>query len=132
MPIKVKQEITNLLKPYQWLIPGWCQRVHIMYNPLGNEEGVLLTCVNRYDYREVIITFFPLFFTNREDKDEDLLHELLHVFVSVITDYAKDCLNRLVPADEAPKFRETLFEELRIREESFVQDLAHCLAARLT
>lgn len=50
---------------------------------------------------------------------------------AVLANYAYDTISLLVPADDAPKFRESLLEELRVRHESMVQDLAHCLAGKL-
>jgi hypothetical protein len=86
-----------------------------------------------YEYRKAELTFYPLFLGETEDqRKEHVIHDMLHIFTSVMTDYAYTTIDRLVPEEEAPKFREALLEELRQRNESCVQDLAHCLNLHLT
>ena len=131
IPSTVKRELVKELKPFEWLVPGWCQEVGVTWNPQGPPDGTIITCASMYEYRKVQLTFYPLFLSEIGDRREHVIHDLLHAFVSVLCDFAFDTIDRLVPHEEAPKFREALLEELRVRNESCVQDLAHCLAGKL-
>jgi hypothetical protein len=132
VPPGIKKEIQAELKALQWLIPSWCQYLYINWNPTGSNDGTLIFCNTMYEYRNVRLTFCPLFLEETDRRREHVIHDLLHGFAAPLADYAYDTIDRLVTADEAPKFRDSLLEELRVRNESFVQDLAHCLAAKLT
>lgn len=131
VPALIAKQLKKELKPYAWLVPGWCQRVYVSWASPGSSDGILITSNTLYEYRSVKLTFFPQFFDQAEGRQEHILHDLLHAFAAPLVDYAYDTIDRLVPPEEAPKFRDSLLEELRVRNESFVQDLAHCLAAKL-
>lgn len=131
VPAVAARALKKELKAYEWLVPGWCQRVHVDWASQGSNDGTLITSTTLYEYRAVKLTFFPQFFDEVGNKQEHVIHDLLHAFAAPLTDYAFDTIDRLVPPEEAPKFREALLEELRVRNESFVQDLAHCLAQKL-
>lgn len=132
IPATVKRELVKALKPYEWLVPAWCQEVFVSWNPVGGNDGTVITSSSMYEYRRVALTFYPLFLSEEGNRAEHVIHDLLHAFVSVVSDFAYDTIDRLVPPEEAPKFREALLEELRQRNESCVQDLAHCLNLHLT
>jgi len=131
VPPAIKRELQRELKKYEWLVPKWCQYIYVEWNPVGSNDGTLITCHTMYEYRNARLTFCPLFFGETERRTEHVIHDLLHAFAAPLADFAYDTINRLVPAEEAPKFRDSLLEELRVRNESFVQDLAHCLAQKL-
>lgn len=132
IPPSIKRELVKALKPYEWLVPDWCQEVFVAWNPHGGNESTVITSSSMYEYRRVALTFYPLFLSEEGNRAEHVIHDLLHAFVSVVSDFAYDTIDRLVPPEEAPKFREALLEELRQRNESCVQDLAHCLNLHLT
>lgn len=131
IPPVVKGEIQRELEKLRWLIPGWCQRVHIAFDEDGNQRGVLISCSVMYEYRSIRLLFYPAFLSEGDRKFEHVIHDLLHGFSAVLVDYAETKINLLVPEDEAPKFRAALLDEMRIRHESFVQDLAFALAKKL-
>jgi len=131
VPPAVAKQLKAELKPFEWLVPGWCQRVYIGWEPKGSDQSYLITCNSAYEYRQVRLTFYPEFLSQGDERAEHIMHDLLHGFAATLADYAWDTIERLVPAEEAPKLRATLLEELKMRHESFVQDLAHCLAQRL-
>lgn len=132
MPATVKREIVKALKPFEWLVPDWCQEVFVLWNEQGGNDGIVISSAVMYEYRQVALTFYPLFLSEEENKTEHIIHDLLHAFVSILSDYAHRTIEQLVPKEEAPKFREALLEELRMRDESCVQDLAHCITRHLT
>lgn len=130
IPDSVKAELARQLVGYAWLVPGWCQRVFVGWQEKGDDKGTLVSCSAMYEYRNIRLTFYPAFLSEGELQPEHVIHDLLHGFTSVMADYAHDRINLLVPESEAPKFRESLLDELRVRHESFVQDLAFCLAQK--
>lgn len=132
IPPSIKRELAKAVKPYGWLIPSWCQLVQVNWHPTG-KDTILISCAIMYEYRQAELTFYPLFLSEPEDRrKEHVIHDMLHIFMSVVSDYAYATIDRLVPEEEAPKFREALLDELRQRNESCVQDLAHCLNLHLT
>lgn len=131
IPPVIQAEIAEQLAQLEWLIPGWCQRVFIRWCADGDKEGTLIDCVAMYEYRKVYLTFYPRFLSQGERRLEDTIHDLLHCFSCVLADYADAQIKELLPEDTDPKFRASLLEEMRIRHESFVQDLAYCLAKKL-
>lgn len=131
IPKVIVKELRQELKAYEWLIPDWCQRVYVDWAEQGSTDGTLITCQTAYEYRNARLTFYPQFLSEGDQKAEHIIHDLLHGFTSVLANYAYDTISLLVPPEDAPKFRESLLDELRIRHESMVQDLAHCLRQKL-
>jgi hypothetical protein len=131
IPKVIVKELRQELKAYDWLIPDWCQRVYVDWAEQGSTDGTLITCQTSYEYRNARLTFYPQFLSEGDQKAEHIIHDLLHGFTSVLANYAYDTISLLVPPEDAPKLRESLLEELRIRHESMVQDLAHCLGRKL-
>ena len=58
-----------------------------------------------------------------EFKRESLIHELMHLFVAPLADYAREMARTLIPEDEAKKFNRATLEQIRERGESVTQDL---------
>lgn len=131
IPKVIAKELRQELKDYEWLIPSWCQHIHVDWAEQGSTEGTLITCQTSYEYRNARLTFYPQFLSEGDQRAEHVVHDLLHGFTAVLANYAYDTISLLVPPEDAPKFRESLLEELRIRHESMVQDLAHCLVGKL-
>jgi len=65
-----------------------------------------------------------------QDQAKELLHELLHIPLSLIADYARDQINILCPTDEAARFNKTMLNTLAERHESATQDLTKAIYAR--
>lgn len=131
VPALIEAELAKHLAPLEWLIPGWCQVVHVYWQEQGGVPDATITCRTEYEYRRVALTFYPAFLSQKDLQYEQLIHDLLHAFSSIAIDYAEEAIKLLVPENEAPKFREHLLRELHTRTESFTQDLAHCLARKL-
>jgi hypothetical protein len=131
VPELIQTELKQKLEPLEWLIPGWCQIVHIHWQEQAGLQDALITCRTDYQYRRVVLTFYPAFLSQKELQFEQLIHDLLHAFSGIAIDFADETIKLLVPENEAPKFREHLLRELGERTEAFTQDLAHCLAMKL-
>lgn len=121
--------IEPLVTRYSALLPSWAQLVYVRMDEAGDGNGTTIECRASYSYREFCMTFHPGFLAQPpESHKTQVIHEILHASSCVLADWARDTINLLVPESEAPKFRESLLEELRQRHESFVQDLAIRLA----
>lgn len=129
IPAAVRPEIDKFLLPLEWLVPAWCHSLWITWDEEGRNGDSMASGID-YEYRHGTIKFYPSWLGQTEQgKREDVIHEILHCFASVLTNWMGAVIKRLVPEDE--KFRDTLLEELRQRDEGFVQDFAHCLADHL-
>lgn len=137
IPAEVLPALRQVLEPLAWLVPGWCQRVYVYWHDKDvaneHENGITISTSCHYDYRYTTLNFYPSFLAqSEEEKREMAMHDLLHAFSSVLAGFASDAIERLLPKDDAPKYREQVLEELRIRHESWTQDLAHCLFQKLS
>lgn len=125
MPAEVVKPIKALVDKWCWLTPPWCQDLLIGWDGEGRDDGRIMECEISYRYRRVKIKFYGGFLDSPPDKrEESFIHELCHSFVGVAVEFAEDTISRLIPEDDAPKFRETVLAELAERHESAVQDLA--------
>jgi hypothetical protein len=125
VPELARQIIEPLVSRYSALFPTWAQLIYVHWGDAGDGKGATIECAANYVYRFFSMTFDHSFLAQREDEHRtQVIHEILHASSCVLADWARDTINRLVPESEAPKFRESLLEELRHRHESFVQDLA--------
>jgi hypothetical protein len=121
--------IRPLIERYKSLFPSWAQLIYVQWNHTGDGSTTVIECRASYEYRQFTITFHPSFLAQSEDAHRtQVIHEIIHASSCLIADWARDTIERLVTEADAPKFRETLLEELRRRHESFVQDLALRLA----
>jgi hypothetical protein len=79
-----------------------------------------------YDYRWASIRVYPPWLAEPPDVQTDnLIHELYHVILCPLADWARDTLMKLVPKNEAEKFNAFLEQEVDQRVESVVQDLTY-------
>ena len=129
MPPEVRPAIEKQLEPLAVLLPGWVQKVNVFWcaDP-DNEDyqaGAAIWANASYDYRVLSLTFTPLWLeSNTEARRDMTIHDVLHAITSVLADYARAEIQRLLPADEAPKYKSAILDELTTRHESMTQDLA--------
>lgn len=125
VPSLARGIIEPLVDRYSALFPTWAQMIYVHYGDAGDGRAATIECRADYTYRFFSMTFDPSFLAQSEDEHKtQVIHEILHASSCVMADWARDTINRLVPESEAPKFRESLLDELCQRHESFVQDLA--------
>lgn len=129
MPDLARGIIEPLIARYAALFPSWAQLIYVYFEDAGDGKGATIECRANYTYRFFSMTFDPSFLAQSESEHKtQVIHEILHASSCVMADWARDAIKRLVPESEAPKYQETLLEELTQRHESFVQDLAIRLA----
>lgn len=122
-----KTEIIRCLNKFAWLIPAWVGEIYI--NVIGNGgEGEVASVIVRYDYRFVSLDVCAVWLNQDiEDREIQLLHEIIHMHLSLIANYARDQMNILCPVEEASKLNQTIMQELAGRHEAATQDLANCI-----
>lgn len=130
VPPEVQPTLAEVLRRYEWCIPAWCTVVTVRWCPVSQEDPdhrIAETSI-AYEYREAYICVFSSWLEwDDVDRRRHLLHELLHIALAPLSDYARDEIKRLVPKQEAPKYRATLLDELTKRCEASVQDLTNII-----
>jgi hypothetical protein len=125
----VVSEIEGLiLGKWLWLVPGWCQRIHVNVWDSSSSHDTMISINVSYEYRSVCMDFYSGWLNQApEDRERQTVHELLHIHLGLVADYAESTINRLCPRDEAEKFNGHMQAELTRRNESATQDLAHAI-----
>ncbi len=114
-----EQEIKALYAEFGYIIPPWILDI-TFYSSQDSQSRGFINVSSEYLKAEVFIT--PLFFDNTDDKRKQVFkHELVHSFISEITDWSRDKIQILCD-DE--KMLNILNEELRLRMEKVVEFLA--------
>lgn len=131
-PAEPRRATEAALAGLEWLVPDWCREVCLRWEaqPPEDASGAAAETEIAYEYRWAVIRIFPEFFADTPDGRRcNLTHELLHIFVGPLAEYAEQLATRLLKED-APKFHETVRAELVTRLEGAVQDLANTIHAR--
>jgi hypothetical protein len=134
-PPGLEKVIRRDLEACAYLIPPWCRFLTMTYKPEGDSDpdsGALMSCWVDPEYRQTCIHVYPGHFDTRYSDDERhqaLTHELLHITISPIGDFARREFDRLL--SDAPMFKAAQKEQLRQRVEAAVQDLSIILSERI-
>ncbi len=136
IPPDIGREIFKVIEPLEWLMPPWCYTCLVGWNSDANDKdaqgGAAVSCSASYEYRHMCLTFYPSFFDARPpERRMMVIHDLLHCVTKVFMDYAREEIERLLPDDEAPKYRGAVLDELTRRHEAMTQDLARLINERL-
>lgn len=126
-PELIKQEVENLINETAWLVPLWLQKLYIGYK--GNDEDSNAYNHTRKDYRFARITICGNFLKNRTvEQKQTIVHEILHIHNVPYADYVDELIDLLCPESDAPKFRESMQNELQRKLEAMTQDLSFAIA----
>lgn len=130
-PDEPKAAVVSAIEGLEWLVPAWCQSFVIRWEPVpaeGTDGTDSASCCISYEYRWATVTIRPCFLSSPiPERREAMIHELLHVFIGPLAEYAETMVDRLLKED-SPKFHAATREELRIRNEGATQDLAHAIS----
>lgn len=129
-PDELLESVLTSLKTVEWLLPPWCISACVFWDD-EEVEGVCHADID-YDYRRYKINFGPKWLTqDTETRREILTHEFIHAHNILISQFAEREIERLIPEDEAPKYRASVLEALSIRVEQATCDLTHCINQRI-
>jgi len=74
-PLEHREIIEQYIREWQWMLPYWVRRIHLMHS----ETAAPLTVQIEYRYRQLVIHIGDDFFTcSKKCQSEYILHELCH------------------------------------------------------
>lgn len=124
-PALVLPELHRFLDNLDHLIPDWCSHVWVAWCAGdSSNDSTVADITAHYDYRWARMNVYASWLDQTEElKRELLIHELMHLYIAPLSDYARDTLKLLCPKEDAAKFNASLIEQVRERCESVTQDL---------
>ena len=124
----IQEHINGLL----WLLPGWLHLLRVNLYDSGDTPGELASISVMYDYREATLNMCCGWLDESpEHKMKAIVHELLHIHLNVLSDYAESKIDVLCPKDEQEKFNASIKADLRERLEYVTHDLAKVLCDKM-
>lgn len=129
IPPEIQAALEPLIEKYKVLIPSWCDHVNISYWPAPPEgaETAVADCRCHLDYRNASIRFFAAFLNYHPDqRQDDAMHEFIHITVNPLYDYACDTIKEIFKSDvlkDQAIAKNLILEGLRERVESVTTDL---------
>lgn len=126
---EIRTKIVADIDRWKWVVPSWCHEMYVSVytHTEGDSDGAsTMASINvQYAYRYVSLSIMCAWLNQSDEaRSLQILHELLHIPLSVLADYAVEEIERAVPESEAPKYNGALIAELARRTESATQDLA--------
>lgn len=99
---RVPQEIKDALEPViiaqSYVLPTWCQEIAVHFDP--EQESAASMYANK-PYRIAHLTVSGGWLRAAEKERIDMVrHEFVHVVLSIMTNWTKDTLNRLITDDK--------------------------------
>lgn len=120
--------IRQHLEPWLWLTPPWCHQIYINLWDSDADSPTLADIVVHYEYRKMELSFYTCWLDRpQKERIRGVIHELIHGFIAIMGDYARNTFDNLCPESEAEKFNKHLQQELRQRHEAATEDLANVL-----
>jgi hypothetical protein len=125
----MREEIDKHLQAVRWLIPGWVQLLSIVVT--DGSGGETLGIQPDYKYRLGVLYVYSGWFTStREEKMKAFIHEMIHFYSGLPTDYAAEKFE-VVIGDTNPDLMQVIKKDLSEREEQMTQDLAFAIYNKL-
>lgn len=123
-----KEEIEKYLRPFLWLVPGWCWQIQINLFPESRDNSSIEITVNQ-EYRNLQIDFYCSWLNETDaTKSENVIHELIHAFTNQIYYQARRAV--IAAADGNKQFEDFALKELSLTNEAATQDLAKAIQYR--
>lgn len=129
MPDAIMPLVDKYFLPLEWMIPAWCASVNLYFNAEVNESTALVAQVH-FDYRFAEMWIHPLWLKQRDElKLDGAIHEMLHISINPMFDYAHNTIGTLLKDETL--FKVHAQEDLRRICEGVTQDLADCIFKKL-
>lgn len=124
VPDEIKQTAEPHIKQWLHLIPRWVNNLYVRYDT--EQQGDTICWISiKYDYRLATIFLCPRFLSrSNEQRAEDIRHEIVHLILAAMSDWAGDVLRKLIKDETA---RDILLSEWNSRVEQTTQDMAIAL-----
>lgn len=130
-PAEVQKALAPLLKKHAGLVPGWCARLNVTWDPEGAEPGAVMAVSVSPEYREVCMAVMATWLSGTPEAREDaIVHELAHIPLAPMVNLMRTFMAQV--AEEAPLelVGVVLEEQWRVAYEGAVQDLTHAWLRR--
>jgi hypothetical protein len=131
LPQQVREDSEKMLDHLSWLLPGWLQTLFVTYETTPHDVGDAVSAsINvKYEYRYATLRLSDIWAgLSPEEKYEVLIHELLHLYGSIYSNYIESVIAELT--NDGPT-QAIIMENLRTHEEAATQDLAYALHKKL-
>lgn len=116
----VKREIKLRIDTVAYLLPVWCDKLTVYWEPHDKDGDTYATCDPLYEYRHVGITLYPLFLESPSWRDI-LIHEIHHAILKPYISKVDKIVEKLIK-DES--MTDWLNADLADAEEALCEDLA--------
>lgn len=123
VPADVQRPITKVLKQLRWMLPTWVDHVNIHFctDKTDGESNAEVTTEYAYRWASIMI-YSSWLLGSEEDRLEDLKHEIYHIILAPMAEFASRLLKEL--GTDSASERMVQKEHIE-RVESVVQDLTH-------
>jgi hypothetical protein len=130
IPAEMRPLVESYFEPLAWMVPRWCERVNVMWSEASEEDTAMNTQAH-FSYRFGEVTVYPCWLGLREEvKRNVVLHELIHLHLLPLHDYANNTLGKLLKDNEVFKAHaQGVLDEYH---EGATQDLADVIQGRPT
>jgi hypothetical protein len=126
LPKEILSAVKDTLEKYEALVPGWVKHVNVSWIAHPNEPGTSAESRGDYAYRWASIYLCPTFLDENEAEREDtLIHELVHVMLFPLTNYYSDLVGYL--DDQPDKVRDFIRNQTVEKMESVTVDVTTSL-----
>jgi hypothetical protein len=133
MPAEVRASVRPLLVEYLWMLPTWTQRLYVRYSDVHNDGAdgggvvrAMVKAVPEYRYAELTV-YAAWLHDSPVDRRRTIVHEMAHTPHALLGLEAERSIDTLLPADDAPKFREYAQENVRKAVEAATEDWTHAI-----
>ena len=127
VPDEVRAIFSPLLTRWGFLVPTWCHSIDIHWD--DQDDSGALRVGTHYEYREADIYVLANFLTTPENREQQVVHELMHLSLAPLTKVAESLRDALVK--KAPDVEEWANEQFRQGEEATVCDLTALVMERI-
>lgn len=117
LPDATRLEIEKYVGQIERMLPQWIKECVMMYEDNGLTNAVC-SCRTDYDYRILTVIIRPSFLENGQTL-ENLVHEIIHAYLSPLHDYARMVIRQLTE----DVGREIILTQLDHFGEQVVEDL---------
>lgn len=127
LPADLRAIVEPHLMRWADLAPAWCHEVCVRWDDDDTEAAIRVDV--SYEYRNADLYVLANFLSKPTERDQHIVHELMHLSLAPLTAVAEAMRDALVT--HAPDVKAWADEMLRQGEESTTCDLTHLLMGKL-
>jgi hypothetical protein len=126
VPDDVWDILVQSLNKWEFLIPGWCAEVKVIFGSEGMDDCLAQVEI-RYAQRDSILIIGAKWLdTSIRERELTIAHEMIHILNAPLTEFIENLLENIVGEDHlAHKFLDQLFHD---RWEAVTEDISRAIA----